>query len=116
MVVDREFTYTGSAGPGPGGRTSGRADGGRMDGRASILSNFERQYNDAHRFSQKKLNHDCAFGVLKSPESASTHFCTKNEKLVRLAHFARLAGFARGNGILDAAGDLENSRTGARLT
>ena len=30
--------------------------------------------------------------------------------------FARLARFARGNGISDAARDLENSRTGARMT
>ena len=51
--------YRGSAGPGPGGRTDGREDrGGRADGRAGrraqrcslILNDFERQYNNVHRF------------------------------------------------------------------
>ena len=48
LAVDREFMYIGSAGPGPGGRAEGRADG-----RAGGRGDFERQYNDFHRFSQK---------------------------------------------------------------
>ena len=36
LVVDREFMYIGSAGPGPGGRAEGRADG-RTGGRAAGL-------------------------------------------------------------------------------
>ena len=50
MGVDREFMtlYIGSAGPGPGGRPEGRADG-----LAGGRGDFERRYNDFHRFSQK---------------------------------------------------------------
>ena len=69
MAVDREFMYTGSAGPGgrktDGRRTDGRADGrkGRTDERAEGTdgrrraegwADFEREKNDVHRCSMKK--------------------------------------------------------------
>ena len=85
---------------------------GQTDGGASILNNFERKYNDFHRFPQNTSIIDSVLAVLKSPDSASTNFYTLNEK----NEFFRPARFARGNGIFDAARDLENSRRGTRMT
>ena len=54
-AVDREFMYIGSAGPGRAdGRTAGARPrpGGRAGGWAGGRDDFERQYNDFHRFSQ----------------------------------------------------------------
>ena len=58
MAVDREFMYKGSAGPGPGGRTEGRTEGGRADRRKG---RFERQYNDVHRCSLKTQSNYSVF-------------------------------------------------------
>ena len=106
------FMYIGSAGPGPGGRTDGRTvtDGGRTggrteggraggrdegrtekrteggrrtDGRAGVRDDFERQYNDFHRFSQKTSKHIVFFCRFASGGSASTDFYSSNEKGVQ---------------------------------
>ena len=61
--------YIGSAGPGPGGRT-GRPD-------------FERQYNNFHRFSQKASKNTVFVCRFASGGSASTDFYSSNEKCVQ---------------------------------
>ena len=87
------FMYIGSAGPGPGGRTDGRADGRRADGRTAGgrradgrtggRADFERQYNDFHRFSQKASKNTVFFCRFASGGSASTDFYRSNEKGVQ---------------------------------
>ena len=54
----------------PAGRTGGRAD-------------FERQYNDFHRFSQKASKNTVFFCRFASGGSASTDFYSSNEKGVQ---------------------------------
>ena len=80
--------YIGSAGPAPGGRAEGRADGrmggragGRADGRAGGRVEFERQYNDFHRFSQKPLKSIVFFCRFASDGAARIDFYCKNEKV-----------------------------------
>ena len=83
LAVDREFMYIGSAGPGRAdGRTDGRTEGGRRaDGRRA--DDFERQYNDFHRFSQKSSKNTVFFCRFASGGSASTDFYCENEKRVQ---------------------------------
>ena len=90
LAVDREFMYIGSAGPGPGGRTGGRAEGGRADGGprpgglaggwAGGRDDFERQYNDFHRFSQKKQQKTFCFSVVSHPAEAQVPIFTAQMK------------------------------------
>ena len=79
--------YIGSAGPGRAdGRKAGRADGGRTEGGRADgrrADDFERQYNDFHRFSQKSSKHIVFFCRFASDGSASTDFYCKNEKRVQ---------------------------------
>ena len=81
--------YIGSAGPGPGGRTDGRTGGGRAGGRRADGgrtgggADFERQYNDFHRFSQKASKNTVFFCRFASGGSASTDFYRSNEKGVQ---------------------------------
>ena len=77
------FMYIGSAGPGPGGRTDGRTGGGRTGGRAGGRDDFERKYNDFHRFSQKASKNTVFFCRFASGGSASTDFYSSNEKGVQ---------------------------------
>ena len=87
------FMYIGSAGPGPGGRTDRRADGRRAggrtaggrraNGRTGGGADFERQYNDFHRFSQKASKNTVFFCRFASGGSASTDFYSSNEKGVQ---------------------------------
>ena len=82
------FMYIGSAGPGPGGRTDGRTGGGRTggrraDGRTGGRADFERQYNDFHRFSQKASKNTVFFCRFASGGSASTDFYSSNEECVQ---------------------------------
>ena len=132
------FMYIGSAGPGPGGRTDGRTvtDGGRDD--------FERQYNDFHRFSQQTSKTPCVFLSFRVRRKRKYRFLQlkwkrhpKNDKKTavfltfqimrerkyrflhlkwKISDSPALPGWAPGNGIFDAARDLENSRRGARMT
>ena len=88
LAVDREFMYIGSAGPGRAdGRKAGRADGGRTEGGRRAdgrrADDFERQYNDFHRFSQKTSKNTVFFCRFASGGSASTDFYCKNEKRVQ---------------------------------
>ena len=91
LAVDREFMYIGSAGPGradgrKAGRADGRADGGRTEGGRADgrrADDFERQYNDFHRFSQKTSKNTVFFCRFASGGSASTDFYCKNEKRVQ---------------------------------
>ena len=76
------FMYTGSAGPGPDGRTGGRTNG-KADGRAGGRDDFERQYNGFHQFSQKTSKHIVFFCRFASGGSASTDFYSSNEKGVQ---------------------------------
>ena len=78
--------YIGSAGHAPGGRAEGRADGrmgGRAGGRAGGRVEFERQYNDFHRFSQKSLKSIVFFCRFASGGAARIDFYCKNEKRVQ---------------------------------
>ena len=100
--------YISSAGPDPGGRADGRtvadggrkggrAEGGRADGRradgrtdggrtggwAGGRTDFERQDNDFHRFSQKTSKNIVFFCRFASSGSASTDFYSSNEKGVQ---------------------------------
>ena len=92
--------YTGLAGPGradgrtvtDGGRTGGQTEGGRADGQradgraggwAGGRDDFERQYNDFHRFSQKTRKNTVFFCRFASGGSASTDFYRSNEKGVQ---------------------------------
>ena len=95
MVVDREF-YVFRFGRPWTGWTDGRADGRRADGRtggrradgraggwAGGRDDFERQYNDFHRCSQKTSNNTVFFCRFASGGSASTDFYSSNEKRVQ---------------------------------
>ena len=121
-----------------------------MGGRAGGGSDFERQYNDFHRFSQKTyenlwflvhfasdfhkkhIKSLCFIAKMKkrlrkhaktivffdfsNQAGARVPIFTPKMKNSRFARFARFARLAPGNGIFDAARDLENSRRGARMT
>ena len=65
-----------------GGRTGGRTEGGRAGGWAGGRDDFERQYNDFHRCSQKTLNNIVFFCRFASGGGASTDFYSSNEKRV----------------------------------
>ena len=88
MAVDREF-YVYRFGRPRTGRTDGRADGRRADGRTAGgeradgrtggRDDFERQYNDFHRFSQKASKNTVFFCRFASGGSASTDFYSSNE-------------------------------------
>ena len=69
LAVDREFMYIGSAGPGPGGRAEGRADG-----RAGGRGDFERQYNDVHRFFTKIIEKHYVFLSFRIRRSRAYRF------------------------------------------
>ncbi len=77
------FMYIGSAGPGPGGRADGQRADGRAGGWAGGRDDFERQYNDFHRFSQKTSKNTVFFCRFASGGSASTDFYSSNEKGVQ---------------------------------
>ena len=91
MAVDWEFYVYRFGRPRPGRtdgradgarrRTDGRTEGGRADGRRA--DDFERQYNDFHRFSQKTSKNTVFFCRFASGGSASTDFYCKNEKRVQ---------------------------------
>ena len=106
MAVDREFYVYRFGRPRTGrtdGRTGGRAEGGRADGgrtaggradgrtaggrradgRTGGRDDFERQYNDFHRFSQKASKNTVFFCRFASGGSASTDFYSSNEKGVQ---------------------------------
>ena len=93
MAVDREFYVyrfgrprpgrTDGRADGDGRRTDGRTDGGRTGGRAGGRDDFERQYNDFHRFSQKASKNTVFFCRFASGGSASTDFYSSNEKGVQ---------------------------------
>ena len=88
MAVDREFYVYRFGRPRPG-RTDGRADGsgrrtaGRADGKANGWAggraDFERQYNDFHRFSQKTQKTLC-FSVVSRPAEAQVPIFTAQMK------------------------------------
>ena len=74
------------------GRTDGRTEGGRKtDGRAGAngrradgrADDFERQYNDFHRFSQNTTKNTVFFCRFASGGSASTDFYSSHEKGVK---------------------------------
>ena len=78
--------YIGSAGPGRAdGRTAGARPrpGGRAGGWAGGRDDFERQYNDFHRFSQKTAKNTVFFCRFASGGRASTDFYSSNEKGVQ---------------------------------
>ena len=129
-----------------GGRAGGRrADGGRTGGRAAgpILNDSTTIFIDFHKkhpktlcFSvvsrpaeaqvpiftaqmkkaSKKCQKSTVFFDFSNHAGAQVPIFTPKMKNFRFARPARFARFAPGNGIFDAARDLENSRRGARMT
>ena len=64
-----------------GGQTEGgRADGQSVDGRAGGRDDFEREYNDVHRFSQKTLKKTMCFSVVSHPAEAQVPIFTAQMK------------------------------------
>ena len=107
--------YIGSAGPGRAdGRKARRADGravGRPDGRAEGA--FWSACTDLYRKNEKVAPNTCNLSMfvdISNHPNAQVPIFTPKRKNVEFARFAR------GSGNFDAARDLENSRTGARMT